>query len=86
MMHVNPLVSDGNFTVGYDSDGLAGQWPGNMAESCREVDWMPARLDQEFSDGAMVYFCVLDGDALAWANPDGSVTPVRQILAEGGDR
>ncbi len=28
-MHVNPMVSDGQFTIGYDADGRAGQWPGD---------------------------------------------------------
>lgn len=86
MMHVNPLASDGNFTIGYDADGLAGEWPGNMADMCHPVDFIRARIDKEFSDGAMTYFCVLDGEDTVWANPDGSVTPVRQILADGGDR
>jgi hypothetical protein len=28
-----PVASDGNFTIGYDADGLAGIVPGHMVES-----------------------------------------------------
>jgi hypothetical protein len=50
-MHTNPIASDGQFSIGYDANGVAGQWPGNMTETCRTIDWMPAAIDAEFADG-----------------------------------
>lgn len=85
-MHVNPMVSDGQFTIGYDADGVAGQWPGNMAETCKPLDWMPAKIDTEFSDGNEWWTTIEDGGQIVWQNPNGSITPVREILEAGGDK
>lgn len=80
-IHVNPLVSDGNWTIGYDDDGLAGQWPGNMAQTTQDSDFVRAREGAEFHDSNELYVASWDGDEIVWKDADGNFAPVRQILA-----
>ena len=54
-IHVDPIASDGNWTIGYDDDGLAGEWPGNMTEITGDRDFMIAKLGNTFSDGNSEY-------------------------------
>ncbi len=83
-IHVNPVVSDGQFTIGYDADGVAGQWPGNMAE--RTDYFMPARIGAEFSDGNEVWDAAENGDEIVWRDGAGNWTPIAEVLRQYGDR
>lgn len=85
-MHVNPIASNGENSIGYDADGVAGQWPGNMAETCKQSEWIQAGLDSELVDENEWWTTVEDGGRIVWQNPDGIVTPVREILIGGGDK
>jgi len=83
-IHVNPVVSDGQWTIGYDDDGRAGLWPGNMTSDCDEKDFIPATLDTEFSVGNETYTCDEHADEIYWVRPDGSWVSIRETLAAGG--
>ena len=83
-IHVNPVVSDGAFTIGYDADGVAGQWLGNMSETTG--DFMPARIGSEFSDGNEVWDAAENGDEIVWRDGAGNWTPIRDVLRQYGDR
>ena len=71
-MHVNPLYSDGNFTVGYDDDGIAGQWPGNMVSFCEKWDFIPAQEHHVFWDGNEAYHIERRAQTLYWVDEEGN--------------
>jgi len=48
--NVRPVISDGQYSIGYDADDRAGQWDGNMTETCTE--FRVAKEGDEFSDGS----------------------------------
>lgn len=84
-MHVNPITSDGQFTIGYDADGLAGQWPGNMTQSCETADFMIAREGQTFADGSEEWDAVwASDDTLVWRDPEGDWIDPDEILKRYG--
>lgn len=60
-IHVNPVHSDGQWTIGHDDDGLPGQWPGNMEDVCGDKDFMVMRPGMEFCDGNQSYRLDSDG-------------------------
>lgn len=66
MIHVNPVASDGQFTIGFDADGSAGMWPGNMADAIPSVDFGRQEVGAEFSDGSDTWTAVENGDEIAW--------------------
>ena len=73
-IHVKPIASDGQTTIGYDDDGLAGQWPGNMTEVCDDRDFSIAREGQIWSDGTEIWDVVAEDGAyseLTWRDGDG---------------
>ena len=52
MYEFKPVASDGNFTIGYDADGVAGIVTGNMVESFeKSSDFQRVREDAEFHEG-----------------------------------
>lgn len=86
MLHVNPLVSDGSFTIGYDADGVAGQWPGNMAESVESAIFIQAKEGDTFCDGSAEWDAYLDGEELVWRDSVGNWIAPRALLFHYGDR
>lgn len=85
MVHVNPVASDGKVTIGYDADGWAGQWPGNMTETTNE--WGIACSPTEFSDGNAVWTLQERADGvLVWADGEGTAYSPEPLLKAGGDR
>lgn len=83
-MHVNPITSNGNLTIGYDADGVAGQWEGNMTETT--ADFAPVRLGTEFSDGNETWDAYEDGDEIVWRDGAGNWNAIREVLRQFGDR
>lgn len=84
-IHVNPVASDGQYTIGYDDNGFAGQWPGNMAET---TDYfMPTHVGSEFSfsDGNEIWVAHDLGGEIVWMDAEGNWTEVREIR-QYGDR
>lgn len=84
-MHVNPVTSDGNYTIGYDDDGVAGQWDGNMTET---TDYFrPSNDGDEFSTGHEIWICEDDGDGeIVWVSPEGEWATAKETLAAYGAR
>ncbi len=69
-IHVNPIASDGNTTIGYDDDGLAGMWAGNMAETCDDHEFAMAKEGLEWSDGKELWDVFVEGE-LIWRDGAG---------------
>ena len=84
-MHVSPLTSDGIFTIGYDADGCAGKWPGNMSESTLSENWVAATEGDTFSDSWGVWDSYIDGEELVWRDPAGNWISPRALLLAYGD-
>lgn len=52
MYEFKAVASDGQWTIGYDADGLAGIVPGNMAESFEKAsDFQRVSEGYEFVEG-----------------------------------
>ncbi len=84
-MHTNPMTSDGNWTIGYDDDGIAGQWDGNMSESCDDRDFITAQEHHTFHDGTEEYHIEVDQNGtLYWANAENYGQPIDEILRAHG--
>ena len=86
MMHVNPVASDGAFTIGYDADGVAGQWPGNMTETTSAFDFARARGGATFNDGNEGWDAHEDGGSVVWRDGAGNWEPAQDTLRRYGDR
>ena len=87
LMHVNPVASDGKFTIGYDADSVTGRWPGNMTETCETKDWLKAKEGDEFHDGSELWDVVAtEDDELVWRDGDGCCTCRFQTLESYADR
>jgi len=84
-MHVNPVVSDGQFTIGYDADGVAGHWIGNMSET---TDYFIKASDGTlFCDGNEMWDAHDLGDGeIVWRDAEGNWTEVKEVLRQYGDR
>ena len=83
-MHVNPVTSDGLYTIGYDADGVAGQWDGNMSET---TDYFrKAQEGDSFCDGNEDWLLIEDMGELVWLSPDGNIADVSRTLKMYGDK
>ena len=69
MYEFRPVASDGNFTIGYDADGLAGIVSGNMVESFeKSSDFQSVREGYEFVEGGGSVF-IAQNEFDSFGNP-----------------
>lgn len=90
MMHVNPVATDGYMTIGYDANGVAGSWPGDMAETCESDEFFQAHYDEVFFvefesvDESYDLYRTESGD-LVWRDGSCNWTPINEVLRKFGD-
>ena len=64
MYEFKAIASDGELTIGYDADGLAGMVPGNMVTSFEKVcDFRMVCKGREFYDGHYFYVAQQECDS-----------------------
>jgi hypothetical protein len=90
MIHVCPVATDGDVTIGYDANGVAGTWPGNMTETCESREFVVAEYDYfsltQFDSVNDCYdLCITDSGELVWRDGAYNWTPIRDVLKKFGD-
>jgi hypothetical protein len=88
-MHVNPLVSDGRYTIGYDADGLPGIWEGYMLSSIDTHEWHTMHRGARFidtDDQPWILVAREEDGVWCWQGPDGRILDPEVVLKQYGDK
>lgn len=90
MIHVNPVATDGDVTIGYDANGVAGYWPGDMSETCESDEFFVAKYDDDFpiefeSSEESYDLHKTDSGEIVWRDGSYNWTPIKDVLKKFGD-